>query len=196
MQTIYEISGTYYINLTNRCNNHCDFCIRQNPVGIPGYDLWLEREPSAAELIEELDRLGRPLDTVFCGYGEPALALDVLKEVAAFIHSYGGHVRVNTNGLGSAHWGRDIAPELKGLVDVMSISLNAQSAEKYDAICHSDLGMDAYDAMLRFAARCVEEGIETVLTVVDVIGEDEIAHCREIAAEIGAKLRVRTYSPE
>lgn len=192
---VYQVGGKNYINLTNRCNNACDFCIRQNKVGIPGFSLWLEKEPEAEEVIAQLDAAGRG-DVVFCGYGEPTLRLDVLKEVAAYVKSYGGKVRVNTNGLANREYGRDVVPELENLVDVMSISLNEASAEKYDAVCHSIYGPAAFDEMLDFARRCVGTRMDTVLSVVDVISPEDIAVCREIAEKVGARLRVREYSAE
>ena len=192
---VYQVDGKNYINLTNRCNNACDFCIRQNKVGIPGFSLWLEKEPEAGEVIAQLDAAGRG-DVVFCGYGEPTLRLDVLKEVAAYVKSYGGKVRVNTNGLANREYGRDVVPELENLVDVMSISLNEASAEKYDAVCHSIYGPAAFDEMLDFARRCAGTRMDTVLSVVDVISPEDIAVCREIAEKVGARLRVREYSAE
>ncbi len=192
---VYQVGGKNYINLTNRCNNACDFCIRQNKVGIPGFSLWLEKEPAAEEVIAQLDAAGRG-DVVFCGYGEPTLRLDVLKEVAAYVKSYGGKVRVNTNGLANREYGRDVVPELENLVDVMSISLNEASAEKYDAVCHSIYGPAAFDEMLDFARRCAGTRMDTVLSVVDVISPEDIAVCREIAEKVGARLRVREYSAE
>lgn len=192
---VYQVGGKNYINLTNRCNNACDFCIRQNKVGIPGFSLWLEKEPEAEEVIAQLDAAGRG-DVVFCGYGEPTLRLDVLKEVAAYVKSYGGKVRLNTNGLANREYGRDVVPELENLVDVMSISLNEASAEKYDAVCHSIYGPAAFDEMLDFARRCAGTRMDTVLSVVDVISPEDIAVCREIAEKVGARLRVREYSAE
>ena len=192
---VYQVGGKNYINLTNRFNNACDFCIRQNKVGIPGFSLWLEKEPEAGEVIAQLDAAGRG-DVVFCGYGEPTLRLDVLKEVAAYVKSYGGKVRVNTNGLANREYGRDVVPELENLVDVMSISLNEASAEKYDAVCHSIYGPAAFDEMLDFARRCAGTRMDTVLSVVDVISPEDIAVCREIAEKVGARLRVREYSAE
>lgn len=192
---VYQVGGKNYINLTNRCNNACDFCIRQNKVGIPGFSLWMEKEPEAGEVIAQLDAAGRG-DVVFCGYGEPTLRLDVLKEVAAYVKSYGGKVRVNTNGLANREYGRDVVPELENLVDVMSISLNEASAEKYDAVCHSIYGPAAFDEMLDFARRCAGTRMDTVLSVVDVISPEDIAVCREIAEKVGARLRVREYSAE
>ena len=48
--------------------------------------------------------------------------------------------------------------------------------------------------MLDFTRRCVEAGIDTVMTVVDVIPAENIEKCAAIAAEVGARFRVRNYS--
>ena len=48
--------------------------------------------------------------------------------------------------------------------------------------------------MLDFACGCVKYGIKTILTVVDVIPKENIEKCAEIAKEVGAIFRVRTYS--
>ena len=103
---------------------------------------------------------------------------------------------MNTNGLANREYGRDVVPELENLVDVMSISLNEASAEKYDAVCHSIYGPAAFDEMLDFARRCAGTRMDTVLSVVDVISPEDIAVCREIAEKAGARLRVREYSAE
>ena len=195
---VYRLGRGLYINLTNDCNNDCAFCERQSRPGVAGYRLWLEQEPDAQQVLEAL-RAGMDEavdEVVFCGYGEPTLRLDVLKEVAAYVKSYGGKVRVNTNGLANREYGRDVVPELENLVDVMSISLNEASAEKYDAVCHSIYGPAAFDEMLDFARRCAGTRMDTVLSVVDVISPEDIAVCREIAEKVGARLRVREYSAE
>jgi len=189
---VYEYAGKHYINLTNRCMNSCEFCIRNNPVGIEGYDLWLEREPEADEIIDILKACGGK-DVVFCGYGEPMMRTYTLVEVAKWVKSIGGTVRINTNGLANAFYGENVVPLVAGCTDVMSISLNQSDADKYDALCHSEYGKAAFGHMLDFACECVRAGIDTVLSIVDVIGEEDIERCRKIAADVGARLRVRTY---
>ena len=192
---VYDFAGSTYINLTNRCNNACEFCIRKNEVGIEGYDLWIEHDAQAADVIAQLRQRGcEGGGIVFCGYGEPTMNLDALKEVAKYAKENGLKTRLNTNGLANAQYGRDIVPELVGLVDTISISLNDCDAEKYDAVCHSRFGRDAYGYMLDFTRRCVEAGIDTVMTVVDVIPAENIEKCAAIAAEVGARFRVRNYS--
>jgi len=188
---VYEYAGKSYINLTNRCTNDCEFCIRRNKTGV-GVDLWIENEPTAAQVIEELASR-RSRDVVFCGYGEPFLQKDVLIEVAKYVKAKGGHVRVDTNGHGNAIYGKNIVPEIVGLVDEISISLNAADEETYDKLCHGKFGLGSYEHMLLFARECVKAGIDTTLSVVDVIGESEIKRARKIAEDIGAKFRVREY---
>lgn len=190
---IYRIDGAVYINLTNKCTNNCTFCLRETHDGVAGYHLWLKKDPEAAEVIAALAKESDVREAVFCGLGEPTMRLEALLEVAAYLKSRGSHVRLNTNGQGSEYAGRDIAPELKGLVDVVSISLNASDAAKYNAICKSIYGEEGFEMMLSFAKSCIEQGIQTVLSVVDVIGDEEVKKCRQIAADVGARLRVRHY---
>ena len=191
---VYEYKNAVYINLTNRCTNRCTFCIRNGQNGVGGHNLWLKKEPEADEVIRRLKKMKTITEVIFCGYGEPTIRLDTLKEVAAYVKRRGGRVRVNTNGHASAYHQRDTAKELKGLVDVVSISLNATSAAAYQKLCRSDYGEAAYDHMLRFAKDCVKNGIETIFTVVDFLDADEIKKSKQIADEIGAALRIRHYT--
>lgn len=192
---VYDVEGKTYLNLTNRCNNACSFCIRKNEVGIEGYNLWLEHDASTQDVIDQLKAKGRMKeDVVICGYGEPTMNLDVLLEVAGYVKQHGAMVRLNTNGLANAQYAKNIVPELKKVVDVISISLNDCDAEKYDAVCHSRFGLDAFNYMLSFTKECVKEGIRTIMTVVDVIPEENIEKCANIAKELGAEFRVRAYS--
>ncbi len=192
MTYVYKYHGTNYINLTNVCTNDCEFCIRRNEEPIPGYSLWIDEEPTADQVIAQLEELGNG-DVVFCGFGEPTCALEVMKQVGAYVKSYGGNVRINTNGLGNLFYERDITGELSEFTDTVSISLNAPNAREYHEICHSAFALDAYPALLDFAKKCVDRGIDTVLSVVDVIPQDEIEECRMIVARTGARFRVRKF---
>ena len=151
----------------------------------------MEREPSAQEIIRLLEK--DKTDVVFCGYGEPTIKIDEHKEIAAYVKGYGGHTRINTNGHASAYHGRDIAKELVGLIDEVSISLNEADAKKYEAVVHSRYGEDGFRYMLDFARDCVRYGIKTTLSVVDVISPEDIETCRKIAEDVGAHFRVRNY---
>ena len=190
----YKFGDNLYINLTNRCCNACKFCLRTHGDTVNGEDnLWLTKEPSASEVIEAIRAVDfKYEDVVICGYGEPTYKMAELVEVGKFARSIGKKVRLNTNGLGSLINGRDITPEIKSCVDVVSISLNESTAEKYNELCLPEFGLDAYPAILDFARKCVSLGVETVLSVVDYGGVD-IEKCRQVALSTGAKLRVREY---
>ena len=132
---VYKYGSRYYINMTNRCPCKCTFCVRNETPGLGDADsLWLDREPTVEEVKDALLALdlSSAEEIVFCGYGEPTESFDDLKEIAAFIHErLKKRVRLDTNGLGSLINGRDIVPEMKGLVDSVSISLNAKNAAEY-----------------------------------------------------------------
>ncbi len=203
-QYVYEIGGKLYANLTNRCSNACTFCVRnydvdrRKPHGYEGYDLWLDKEPSAGEVIDALCGydLANYKELVFCGYGEPTYRFDVLEEVAAFAHSKGLRTRINTNGQANAILGVDVSERMCRAIDVIGISLNQVTPEKYDAICHSIFGKKAFDIMLDFARACVSHGGNVVFSVVDCIGKDDVEKAEEIAKSVGAKLRVREMIDE
>lgn len=192
---VYMLDGAAYVNLTNACHNACSFCIRNTGDGVAGTPLWLDKTPTADDVLRAFDGIKeqKKNEVVFCGYGEPTENLDALIGVARELKKRGYRTRLNTNGLGSLANGRDIVPELVGLIDVASVSLNSCTAEKYYEITRSAYGLDAFGAMLDFAKKSAASGIDTVFTVVDVIGEDDVAACKALAFSLGIPLRVRTY---
>ena len=191
---VYEYGDSLYINLTNKCPNNCEFCLRNFKNGVGEDDLRLSREPNFEDVKESLSLfpLKKYDEIVFCGFGEPMCALSVLSQVGPYLKRLGLKTRVNTNGLGGLWNKRDDVPQLiSKYIDAVSISLNASNRELYQEICRSKYGEEAFDAIIDFTKGCVENGIDTTLTVVDFIGEDEIAECRKLAEELGAKFRVR-----
>ena len=191
---VYDFEGKTYLNLTNRCNNACTFCLRNHKDGVAQDPLWLEQEPNGQDVIAMLKEQEEiSAEVVICGFGEPTMNLEALLEVAAYLKGTGRKIRLNTNGLGNLQHGRDIVPQLAEVVDSVSISLNEADAEKYQAVCCSDFGLEAFDGMLDFAEKCVKAGMETKLSVVDVISAGDIEKCRGIAEKVGAELRVREY---
>ena len=101
--------------------------------------------------------------------------------------------RMDTNGTGSLIHGRDIAPDFAGRFDMVSISLNTDTAERYDALCHPAQA-GAYEAMKSFAKELRQYVPTVMMTVVDTISPEEIENCRRICEEeIGAVYRVRKY---
>ena len=190
---VYRYGNSLYINLTNKCSNACEFCIRKNGDGIgDSGDLWLSREPSAQEVIERIETFEDYDEIVFCGYGEPTYKMDELVAVGKYAKEKGAKTRLNTNGQGSLINGEDIAVKLKGVIDTVSVSLNSNTAEGYDEICHSEFGVKGFYAMLDFTRSCVRNDIHTVMSVVAVDGVD-VDECRILARSIGVELRVREY---
>ena len=202
MTATYRVGNGLYVNLTNRCPCACTFCIRQNGDGVYGSDsLWLEREPTADEVCASIEaNLGDCGELVFCGYGEPTERLDALLEVAARFRA--AHpsipVRVNTNGLSDLIAGEPTAHRFKGLVDTVSVSLNAPTAEEYARLCRPKFGAAAYPALLKFAEEVKGVVPNTILTVVgtEALTPEKEAACRRIAASLGIPLRVRRFEPK
>lgn len=199
MMTItYVVKNGIYVNMTNRCPCACTFCLRQNGDGIFGSGpLWLEREPSVKEVCDSIDtwELAEYDEVVFCGYGEPTERLEELLQVAAHIKEKSDiKIRINTNGLSDLICGERTAPKLKGLIDIVSVSLNATNKEEYFRMVRPKFGPDSYDAMLRFTKECTEYVPDVIMTVVDVVtSKEEQERCREICEALGATLRVRPY---
>ncbi|MBR1581396.1 MAG: TatD family nuclease-associated radical SAM protein [Selenomonadaceae bacterium] len=187
-----------YINLTNRCDNDCVFCLRQTKQMAESSSLWLKREPTVEEVECELRAAPWDLikEVVFCGFGEPTLRLSELVELLNWIKREHPTVptRLNTNGLGELAHGRVIAPDFEGILDVASISLNASTAEKYYALTRSSYGIGAFEAMLTFAEHMKGHVPTVVLTIVDkVSAPDEIERCRQLCDARGLTLRVRPF---
>ena len=199
MTITYEVADGLYINLTNGCTNRCDFCIRNNGDGAYGSDsLWLEREPTEQEVIESVFArdLSKYNEIVFCGYGEPTLRLEVARSVALAIkEKYPAMpVRINTNGQSDLIFKRDTAKDYEGAFDSVSISLNAPTLEKYQAICHSVFGEIVLESILDFARNVKNYVQNTAFSVVgDFLTDEEIEQCREISDKTGVALRVREY---
>ena len=205
MMTItYEYEKGLYVNLTNRCDCACVFCLRHNghKGSIYADDLWLDHEPTRAEALESL--LGRDLtsygEIVFCGFGEPTFRID---DICWLIDEMKGRVehlppiRLNTNGHANLIHGRDVTPELHGRVDTVSISLNGSNEAEYVEVTKPQSGAAGWTAMLEFAALAAKQVPYVVFTVVDKDKTPaELDQCRALAESLGATLRIRAYIPD
>ena len=194
---LYDYASGLYVNLTNRCPCQCEFCIRDMVDSLGDADsLWLKREPTVSEVKEMLGQWKLPnyTELVFCGYGEPMERLDDVQQLCRYVKET-THLktRINTNGLSDLLHGRRTAPELSGLVDAISISLNAASAEKYDRLCHPKFGLEAWPAILRFTEEVKQYVPDVTMSVVGgTIPEQDVDICRQITqTKLGVKFRVR-----
>lgn len=196
-EILYVYKDKVYLNITNKCPCACTFCIRSKKDAIgDASNLWLNHNPSFDEVkaaIDAFDFNGYN-EIIFCGYGEPTNSFDVLVKTAQYIRSkLGIKIRVNTNGLGSLVNGRDISAELCSNVDSVSISLNCSNKEDYLKTVRPKFGIDSFDEMLDFAKKCRALTENVALSVVDVIGEEEVEKCKKIAEGLNIPLRVRKY---
>ncbi|MFN3871553.1 MAG: TatD family hydrolase [Ignavibacterium sp.] len=189
----YKLGNSLYINVTNRCNADCVFCRRKEDPFLRGYNLGMQKseEPQAEVYIKEIGDPKQYDEIVFCGYGEPTIRWDVVKEVARYVKEHGGRTRLNTNGHGNYINRNDITPELKGLIDVVSISFNSFNPRQYAEIMRVE-ELHFYE-MLDFAKKSKQFVEKVVMTVVD-FDEIEIEKARKVVEEeIGAEFRVRHY---
>lgn len=193
---VYTYKGNLYINLTNRCPTRCTFCIKYKwHYRYRGSSLKLSSEPSAGEIIQALkDKfpLNKYKEIVFCGYGEPFMRLETLKTVAHWLKKNKAKVRVDTIGVANLTYGRNILPELKGLLDAISISLNAENEEKYLLLCRPKYGRGTYQAVLDFVRECKKYIPQVILTAVAMPGIN-LDKCRKIAENLEVGFRARPY---
>jgi TatD DNase family protein len=193
---VYPIRDSLYINVTGSCTNECSFCTRNQSPYVKGHNLSLSRDPSADAIISALE--GKDVSSygeiVFCGLGEPFLRLDVIKRVAAYLKEKRCKVRVNTNGQGNLIHGRNVLPELEGLLDAVSVSLNNSTAEKYYDLCKPRFGPETFSSVLDFIRESKRYIPDVSVTALD-FDHEEFNACKRLAEdELGVGFRKRHYN--
>ena len=198
---LYTFENSVYLNITNTCPCKCKFCIRNNGDSVgDATTLWFEgHSPSFDEIKSAIDAFDFSTykgEIIFCGYGEPTAAYGNFVKTCRYIkEKLGLPIRLNTNGLSDLLNGKPTAEEICSLVDTVSISLNQHTAEKYNELCSPAFGEKSFDAILKFAKECkMCDNVKVILSLVDVIPEEDIADCQRLADEMGIPLRVREYT--
>ena len=189
----YKIRDSLYLNITNRCSNRCTFCPKFDDFAVKGHELRLSHEPDFAEVMAAVDAASGFAEVVFCGYGEPLIRLDLVKEVAAELKRRGLRVRINTDGQANLVHGRNILPELSGLVDALSVSLNAADPEDYQRLCNTPFGPEGFQAVcdfLREAPKYVPQVTASAVTLPEL----NVEKVRELAYALGVDFREREYA--
>ncbi len=194
---LYTYKNQVYANITNKCDCSCQFCVRSHKDSVgEAENLWFQSEPALEDIkkaMDEFDFTGFA-ELVFCGYGEPTCALENLLASAAYAkEKYHVKIRLNTNGLANLYHKRNVVPELAKVIDSVSISLNAPTAEKYQEVTRPQFE-NAYPALLEFASLAKEAFEHTQLSIVDVLPEEEIKACQKIADDRGIYLKIRKFS--
>lgn len=198
MTILYKVHNGLYVNMTNKCDCRCVFCLRNEKETVGESDtLWLEREPSVEEVKNEFAKfnLEEYKEVVFCGFGEPTERFEDMLEVAEYVKkTYGKNIRLNTNGHGNLSHERNIIPKMKGLIDTISISLNTPNEKRYNEIVRSRFGDKAYQATLEFAKEAKDYIPNVILTTVKTtITEEEEEECRRICENMGVTYRIRAF---
>lgn len=188
----YKIRDSLYLNITNRCTNKCSFCVKYRTEYVKGHRLRLEHEPTEDEIRNEIGDPSVYKEVVFCGYGEPLQRLETVKNISRWIKERGGRVRINTNGHANLIHKRNVIPELQGIVDRISVSLDAHDEKTYDRLC-KPLFRNAYGEVISFIQQAIKIIPEVQVTVVD-LPEVNIEKCRDIAEKLGATFRVRSFN--
>ena len=188
----YKIHNSLYINVTNRCNADCTFCGRKDAATVEGYKLKMKRseEPPAQVYIDEIEDPKQYDEIVFCGYGEPTIRWGVVKEVAEYVKKNGGKTRLNTNGHGNVINKKDITPELEGLIDTVSVSLNSTDPDQYAELMRVKPEMHA--EMIDFAKRAKEYS-KVVMSIVGLNDVYKEKAKKFVTDEIGVTFREREY---
>ncbi len=188
---VYPIRNSLYINLNNRCTLKCTFCPKFNGSWeVHDYDLALDHKPSADEVINAIMDPTPYDEIVFCGFGEPTLRLKELIEVAQWVKSHGGRVRVNTDGLANLAHKRNVLPELSSCVDSISVSMNAQNESIYNKHCKPGLEK-SWHSMVDFLAAAPNYIKDVTATAIDGLEGVDIGACEELAKSLGVKFRRR-----
>ncbi len=200
---VYTFEDQIYLNITNACPCKCEFCIRNNGDSVGDADtLWFEgHSPSFDEIKAEIDAFdfgGYTGEIIFCGYGEPTCAYDNLLKTADYLREKAPQcrLRVNTNGLSDLLNKKPTAKEICEAMDTVSISLNAPTSEKYEALCHPVFKDKAFPAILKFAEECKQYDVAVKFSLVNVISKEDIKECQKLSDKMGIPLRVREYTAD
>jgi TatD DNase family protein len=191
---VYKIRNSLYLNITSTCTADCFFCPRKTDPIVKGFDLTLWKDPTTDEIIREIKNPETYDEIVFCGFGEPTIQLDVLLQVARWLKEKKCRVRLNTNGHGNLIHKRDIVPELVGLIDEASISLNASNSKAYLEILKPTFGEKTFEEVIQFIQKCKRLLPKTTVTAVAYPGFDEKAFKNLAEVELGIPYRIRPYN--
>lgn len=188
----YQIGSSLYVNITNRCNADCIFCDRKGEAIISGYNLKMTKseEPPAETYIKEIGDPKLYTEIVFCGYGEPTIRWEIVKETAKYVKDNGGNTRLNTDGHGNFINKRDITPELHDLIDVVSISLNSTDPKQYAELMRVDEKLHA--EMIDFAKKAKKYS-KVIMSIVGMNSIDKENAKKFVTDELGVDFRERAY---
>ncbi|MEN3014375.1 MAG: TatD family nuclease-associated radical SAM protein [Endomicrobiia bacterium] len=197
---VYFFKNNLYINLTNRCLVKCSYCIKYKwNFKFYGYDLKLKREPTFKEIIknlsEKLKKYSDIKEVVFCGYGDPLLRWKEILKISKWIkNNYPGlKIRINTNGLADEYLKKNenVYEELKNVVDVVSISLNAHN-ERTFKLLHKTNIRSPFKKIISFIKKSKKYFPEVIITSITHPLVD-IKKIKSLSKKLKVKFKEREY---
>lgn len=192
----YIYGDNLYLNITNKCMMACPYCIKHKWANdFRGNDLKLDKEPAVDEVIKAIEDPKKYNEVIFCGYGDALIYPEKTAEISKWIKDNGGKVRINTAGLANRYHGKNILPDLKGLVDIISISLNGADPKEHNELNRPMFKEESFNEIINFAKKAKEYIPKVVITAVELPGLD-VSKVQKIAEEIGVSFRVRPYLDE
>ena len=201
---VYRYKNALYVNLTNSCPTACVFCVKNTwKMDYRGSDLNLQgNEPSPAEVIAlaKAEWAAAPFEEfVFCGYGEPTMRFEALLTCARLIKTGRAEplpctlkIRLNTNGLANAVLGRNVVPEMKGLIDSVHVSLNTADPEQWLSLMRpmapwAPTGFEKVKEFIREASLLLPEAFATAVEDKGI----DLEKFKALAGRLGAEPRFR-----
>lgn len=195
MAITYVYKNNLYVNITTLNTCRCEFSAREPFHSEQFTDMRLDHEPTLEEIIAEVSsyNLSNFGEIVFAGPGEPACRLfDMLSTCKKIREVCQTPIRVNTNGHASMILAEDTAPMFRGLVDCMTITLNAADSDTYMKLCHPRFGEDTFTGVVRFAREAVKYIPKVIITAPrGVLPDSDYDRINMIAADIGAAFALR-----
>ena len=90
----------------------------------------------------------------------------------------------------------NFTPELKGLIDTISVSLNGEDSKEYNDLSRPKF-WNAYEEVKKFIKACSDEKIYVVASIVEGYKgrHIDLEACEKTAKDLGAKFRVREWIP-
>lgn len=194
LKLVYPIRDSLYLNITNRCTIYCSFCSKFTSYNVKGHNLKLKGEPTFDDMVDAIgDDYKKYNELVFCGYGEPLIRLELVKELGDYYKDKGCKIRINSDGTANMFHKRDITGELD-FVDSISVSLNGFDNESYNHWIKASFGEDTFEGVKDFILKVKSVVPHVTATVVELPGLD-VEKCRKVAeVELGVNFRSRPYN--
>ena len=126
------------------------------------------------------------------------MRLDTVLTVGRFLKNHPLYpsfkIRLNTNGLGNLINKRNIVPELKTAVDIVSVSLNAENEVLWKQLLRPAPDYEnGYESVKEFIRSCAQVGFERVLaSCVENTGVN-VQEVKKVALSLGAEFNDREY---